>query len=242
DILELGVPFSDPIADGPVLQRSAARALSAGVTLDSVFGMARKIREQTRLALVLFSYLNPLLSRGEAAAREAREAGFDGVLLTDLPPDEAAPYLPAWRDSQLDTIFLASPTSTRERLAAAARVSTGFVSVASRAGTPGARQNLPKDLPPTVRRARTASKGLPLAIGFGISTAEAASRAASLADGVVVGSALVGAAEAAEDRRVEAVEDLAMVLSVACRRLLKMSSCPFCISSPIFLLTTHTPR
>src|SRR5215472_301904 len=150
DILELGVPFSDPIADGPVLQRSAARALSAGVTLDSVFGMARKIREQTRLALVLFSYLNPLLSRGEAAAREARDAGFDGVLLTDLPPDEAAPYLPAWRDSQLDTIFLASPTSTRERLAAAARLSTGFLYVVSRPGTTGARQNLPKDLPATV--------------------------------------------------------------------------------------------
>lgn len=219
DILELGVPFSDPIADGPVIQRSSARALKAGTSLETVFAVARKIREEAQLALVLFSYLNPLMRRGiDRAAAGAREAGFDGVLVTDLPPDEAAVFHPAWRAAGLDTIFLASPTSTPQRMAAAARLSSGFLYVVSRSGTTGARQSLPPDLPDTVRRARRAAGRLPLAIGFGIGTPRAASEAAALADGVVVGSALVRAAEQAGKGAEKAVEDLARSLAKACRK------------------------
>jgi tryptophan synthase alpha chain len=224
DILELGVPFSDPIADGPVIQRSSARALKRGTTLETVFAMARRIRQETQLALILFSYLNPLMHRGiDRVAVEAREAGFDGVLVTDLPPDEAPVFHAAWRAACLDTIFLASPTSTPRRMAAAARLSSGFLYVVSRSGTTGARQSLPPDLPDTVRRARGAAGRLPLAIGFGISTPRAASEAAALADGVVVGSALVRAAEEAGKRAEKAVEDLARSLARACRKELRVS-------------------
>jgi tryptophan synthase alpha chain len=220
DILELGVPFSDPIADGPVIQRATSRALAAGATLDGVLRAARRIREETSLALVLFSYVNPLLRHGlRRAADAARDAGCDGVLLTDVPPEEAAGVAPAFDRAGLDTIFLASPTSDRARMRAAARLSRGFLYVVSRPGTTGARDRLPADLPTTVRRAREAAGALPVAVGFGIGTPEAARRAARLADGVVVGSAIVAAAEsAAAGRRAEAVRDLAARLVDACRR------------------------
>lgn len=219
DVLELGVPFSDPIADGPVLQRAAARALGAGTTLDGVFAIARRIREQTDMALVLFSYLNPILRMGTArAAKAARDAGFDGALFTDLPPEEAAWAQPHFRDAGLDSVFLVSPTSPPGRMAEAARLSSGFLYVVSRSGTTGARQSLPRSLADTVRRARRSAGELPVAIGFGIATPESARRAASLADGVVVGSALVRAAEEAGARREEAVESLARSLALACRR------------------------
>ena len=218
DLLELGVPFSDPIADGPVLQRAAARALDAGTTLASVFEIARRIRAETDLALVLFSYLNPVLRRGlHRAAREARAAGFDGVLLTDLPPEEAPGVQPVLRAAGLDTIFLVSPTSTAARMEAAAQLSSGFLYVVSRAGTTGAREALAPGLPATVRRARAHARGLPVAIGFGIGTPRAAAAAATLADGVVVGSALVRASEQAGPGRVEAVEELARSLVLASR-------------------------
>jgi tryptophan synthase alpha chain len=219
DVLELGVPFTDPIADGPVLQRAAARALAAGTTLPRVFDIALRIRRETRLALVLFTYLNPLHRRGIAkAAREAREAGFDGVLVTDLPPEEAPEIAAPLRAGGLDTVFLVSPTSPPARMRAAARLSSGFLYVVSRAGTTGARGSLPRDLPETVRRARRAAGELPIAIGFGISTPESARRAARLADGVVVGSALVAAAERAGEDRAAAVGRLARELGAACRR------------------------
>lgn len=220
DVLELGVPFSDPIADGPVLQRAAERALAAGTDLDAVFGMAREIRRTTSLALVLFSYLNPLFRRGVGrTASEARAAGFDGVLVTDLPPEEAGGFRPAFQGEGLDTIFLVSPTSGVARMDRAARLSTGFLYAVSRSGTTGARRELPAGLAGTVRRARKAAgKLLPVAIGFGIATPEAASRAAALADGVVVGSALVRAAELAGEGREAAVEGLARSLAEACRK------------------------
>lgn len=219
DILELGVPFSDPVADGPVLQRSASRALEAGVTLASVFALARRIRDETRLALVLFSYANPLHRMGfERAAAGARAAGFDGALLTDVPPEEARTIVPVLRRAELDTIFLVSPTSPLERMREAARLSTGFLYVVSRRGTTGARAELPPDLATTVRQARRVAGRLPLAIGFGIATPESAARAAALADGVVVGSALVAAAEAAGRGRDAAVGRLARRLAKACRR------------------------
>jgi tryptophan synthase alpha chain len=218
-VLELGVPFSDPIADGPVLQRAAGRALDASTTLTSVFAIARRIRREADLALVLFSYVNPVLRHGVArAAAEAKAAGFDGALLTDLPPEEAAPFHPVLRAAGLDTIFLVSPTSPPERMAAAARLSSGFLYVVSRAGTTGARASLAADLAVTARRARRHAGRLPTAIGFGIGDAPAAARAAALADGIVVGSALVRAAEEAGPGREEAVEALARSLAAACRR------------------------
>ncbi|HKF43089.1 MAG TPA: tryptophan synthase subunit alpha [Thermoanaerobaculia bacterium] len=222
DVLELGVPFSDPIADGPVLQRAAERALAAGATLDGVLEIGGRIRRRTSLALVLFSYVNPLLRGGiESVARRAAEAGFDGALMTDLPPEEAGEYQPAVRSAGLDTVFLVSPTSTAARMKAAARLSSGFLYVVSRPGTTGARNALPADLPATIRRARKAAGSLPIAVGFGIGTPPAAGSAARLADGVIVGSALVAVAEAAEKRGAgpaAAVEKLARSLAEACRR------------------------
>jgi tryptophan synthase alpha chain len=219
DVLELGVPFSDPIADGPVLQRAAGRALSSGTTLTGVFEIARRIADSTRMALVLFSYLNPLLRLGiERASRQAREAGFDAALVTDLPPEEAGEFQPVVRSAGLDTVFLVSPTSPGPRMDAAARLSSGFLYVVSRPGTTGARRDLPADLSQTVRRARRAARSLPIAVGFGIATPAAARRAARLADGVIVGSALVRAAEEAGEARETAVETLARSLREACRR------------------------
>jgi tryptophan synthase alpha chain len=219
DVLELGVPFSDPIADGTVLQRAAARALAGGTTLQTVFETARRIRAETPMALVLFSYVNPLLRFGvERAAAAARQAGFDGALLTDVPPEESAIAIPRLRAAGLDTILLVSPTSPARRMRDAARLSSGFLYVVSRPGTTGARDRLPSDLPTTVRRARAAAGALPVAIGFGISTPDAARAAARLADGVVVGSALVRAAEVGGREAAGAVERLARVLVAACRR------------------------
>ena len=222
DVLELGVPFSDPIADGPVLQRSAARALAAGASLSRVFDIGAAIRARTNLALVLFSYLNPLLRSGlEVSAAAARRAGFDGVLMTDLPPEEAAGYRPAWRNAGLDTIFLVSPTSPPRRMLAAGRLSTGFLYVVSRSGITGARTSMAPELARTCARARRAAPRLPRAIGFGISTPEAARLAAGLAEGVVVGSALVRAGEeavlAGKDPAA-AIAGLAGKLAAACSR------------------------
>jgi tryptophan synthase alpha chain len=219
DILELGVAFSDPIADGPALQRAAERALAAGVGLDEIFQLARRIRDRTSLALVLFSYLNPLLARGIGrTAREARQSGFDGVLVTDLPPEEARGFQQAFRAAGLDTIFLVSPTSPAPRMRQAARLSSGFLYVVSRSGVTGAREGLPADLPRTVARARAAASGLPVAVGFGIASPESAAAAARLADGVVVGSALVSAAHAAGDDRVRAAGELTRRLASSLAR------------------------
>jgi tryptophan synthase alpha chain len=228
DILELGVPFSDPIADGPVLQRSAERALASGTTLKGVFEMARAIRRATNLPLVLFTYLNPLLRAGiGVSARRARGAGFDAVLVTDLPPEEAGQFQRAFRSAGLDTVFLVSPTSPASRMNAAARLSSGFLYVVSRSGTTGARRDLPGALRGTVARARRAAGALPIVLGFGISTPETARRASRLADGVVVGSALVRAArESAEagESAEKAVGSLVRKLVEACRQVRRVKS------------------
>ncbi|HAH05776.1 MAG TPA: tryptophan synthase subunit alpha [Elusimicrobia bacterium] len=192
DIIELGVPFSDPIADGPVNQRAAERALAAGATLPGILEMVRGVR-RTGLAtpLVLFSYYNPVLRMGPAVfAQAARAAGVDGALIVDLPPEEAGAYRKAAGAAGLETVFLASPTTSEERLKLIARASTGFIYYVSRLGVTGARESLSQTLDEELTRIkRVAAK--PVAVGFGISTPEQAACAARGADAVVVGSALV---------------------------------------------------
>jgi tryptophan synthase alpha chain len=191
DVLELGVPFSDPLADGPVIQRSSERALKRGTTLSTVLEAVRRIRRKTELPLLLFSYYNPLLRHGLARlAAQAREAGVDGVLVTDLPPEEAGPWLEAARPCALDTVFLAAPTSPDDRLHRVAEASRGFVYAVSRTGVTGERQALSDDARPLVERLRAWTE-VPVALGFGISTPEQVAQAGAVADGVVVGSALV---------------------------------------------------
>jgi tryptophan synthase alpha chain len=191
DLIELGVPFSDPIADGPVIQRGADRALRAGTTVPKVLEMARKIRERSQIPLLLFTYLNPVLRYGlEKLAADAKAAGIDGCLLTDLSVEEAGSYMGVMRSAGLDTVFLAAPTSTEARLKLAAQYSTGFIYLVSRTGVTGERAALSDALEPLIARTRAVTN-LPLAVGFGISTPQQAGAVAKMADGVVVGSAIV---------------------------------------------------
>ena len=191
DLVELGVPFSDPIADGPVIQRGTDRALKAGMTVRKVLEIAARIRETSRIPLLLFTYLNPVLRYGlDALARDAKAAGIDGCLLTDLSVEEASPYVKAMRAAGLDTVFLAAPTSTTARLKLVADYSTGFVYLVSRTGVTGERATLSDSIRPLVASMRSLTP-LPLAAGFGISTPEQAGAVSRIADGVVVGSAFV---------------------------------------------------
>jgi tryptophan synthase alpha chain len=191
DLIELGVPFSDPIADGPVIQRGAERALKSGTTVKKVLEIARQIREKSQIPLLLFTYLNPVLRYGlDQLAKDAKAAGIDGCLLTDLSVEEASPYVNVMRSAGLDTVFLAAPTSTPERLKLVAQYSTGFVYLVSRTGVTGERASVSDSIQPLVQSMRAATT-LPLAVGFGISTPEQAREVAHLADGVVVGSAFV---------------------------------------------------
>jgi tryptophan synthase alpha chain len=190
-LIELGVPFSDPIADGPVIQRGADRALKAGTTVARVLEVAGAIRAHSDIPIILFSYLNPLLRYGfEKLAACAAAIGIDGVLLTDLSVEEAEAHIPALHNQGLDTVFLAAPTSTPARLDAVARYSTGFVYLVSRTGVTGEREALSGSIAPLVAAMRTRTS-LPLAVGFGISTPDQAASVAQIADGVIVGSAFV---------------------------------------------------
>jgi len=191
DLIELGVPFSDPIADGPVIQRASERALRAGASLRRILALAAEIRRSTEMPLLLFSYLNPVLRYGlQAAARDAAAAGLDGFLLTDLSVEEAPGYVAPLRAHGLDTVFLAAPTSTPERLRLVAQHSSGFVYLVSRTGVTGERESLSAAIEPLVAAMRRITD-LPLAVGFGISRPEQAAAVGRLADGVVVGSAFV---------------------------------------------------
>lgn len=195
DIIELGIPFSDPLADGPVIQRASERALGGGATLRRVLEHLPRWREKLTAPIVLFTYFNPVLQYGfEAFARDASRAGADGALIVDLTPEEAGDYIGAMRREHLDTVFLASPTSTDERLRRIAAVSTGFLYLVSRTGVTGERQDLSAALRPLVERARRFTS-LPLAVGFGVSTPAQVKAVQSLADAAVVGSALVHAIE-----------------------------------------------
>jgi tryptophan synthase alpha chain len=191
DLIELGVPFSDPIADGPVIQRGADRALKAGTNVSKVLEIARAIRKTSQIPLLLFTYLNPILRYGlDKLAHDAREAGIDGCLLTDLSVEEASPYVGVMRAAGLDTVFLAAPTSTPERLKLVAEYSTGFVYLVSRTGVTGEQASVSQSIQPLINSMRAVTN-LPLAVGFGISTPQQAREVARIADGVVVGSAFV---------------------------------------------------
>ena len=219
DVIELGVPFSDPVADGPVIQRASERALKHGTSLRQVLKLAAEIREQAQsTGLIVFSYLNPILRMGlEKFCKVARHAGLDGALLTDLPVEEAGQYLREMRQTDLATIFLAAPTSTDERLKRVAEASTGFVYAVSRTGVTGARQQLADDAKTLVRRLRKYTK-LPVAVGFGVSTAEQFAEVGEFADAAVVGSAIVETIERNRGREAAAVGEFVGKLSaVSCQ-------------------------
>jgi tryptophan synthase alpha chain len=197
DILELGVPFSDPLADGPVIQRAAERALAAGTRPADVLECARRIRDRTGVPIVVMSYLNPLLRYGWSAfTRDAAAAGVAGTILTDVPVEEAEPFLADAANAGIGTVFLVAPTSSGERIRAAAAVTTGFLYCVSRLGVTGARTDLSDAYRPVVEQVRAVTD-LPVGVGFGISTAEHARAAGAVADGVIIGSRLVAEVESA---------------------------------------------
>ena len=198
DVIEFGVPFSDPLADGPTIQRASERALKSGTTLASVLNLVREIRKASDVPLVLFSYYNPILQMGlEKFAAVAASAGADGVLVTDLTPEESEDYRRILAAHHLDTVYLGAPTSTDERLAKIAACSSGFLYLISRTGVTGAKDALPDDLPALIRRTRSVTQ-LPIAVGFGISLPGHVSVLGGLADAAVVGSALVSEIEKAK--------------------------------------------
>lgn len=192
DIIELGVPFSDPIADGPVNQRAAVRALESGTKLSGILQLVARHRDKLGIPVVLFTYFNPIHARGvERFAEQAAASGVDGVLCVDLPPEEGErDFIPALREQGVDTVFLLAPTSTRERVSKVGGASTGFVYYVSRTGVTGERTALPSDLVRDVKRLRK-RLDQPLAVGFGLSTPQQVAAVGEIADGVVVGSALV---------------------------------------------------
>ncbi|MBI2210810.1 MAG: tryptophan synthase subunit alpha [Deltaproteobacteria bacterium] len=201
DMIELGVPFSDPMADGPTIQRASERALEKGASLPRILEMVRKFRRESEIPLILFGYYNPFLRYGlKRFTAEAKAAGVDGVLCVDLPPEESG-ELKRWTDARgLDTIFLLAPTSDIGRIRLVARRGRGFIYYVSVTGVTGARRSLENHLRARVRRVRRETS-LPVGVGFGISTPRQAAWIASFADAAVVGSALIGTMERARARR-----------------------------------------
>ena len=196
DIIELGVPFSDPMADGPVIQRASERALRSGTSARDCLSLVRRVRESSEVPIVLFTYLNPLLSLGpDKVGERLRDAGVDGVLATDLVPEEAGDALESVRRAGIDTVFLIAPTSTDERIRLVSEATSGFVYAISRTGVTGVRQSLSDAAASLVARARRHTD-LPVAVGFGISTPEQVSEVWRHADAAVVGSRIVAEIEA----------------------------------------------
>jgi tryptophan synthase alpha chain len=194
-VIELGVPFSDPMADGPVIQRASERALKRGCGLREIFETITNARTRIDTPIVLFSYLNPLMQYGIGnLARDARVAGVDGILVTDLTPEESHDFVAAAREHDLDLIFLVAPTSTDERLRLITEHASGFVYAVSRTGVTGTRENLSGEAESLVTRVRRFTK-LPVAVGFGISTAAQVTETCAYADAAVVGSAIVSEIE-----------------------------------------------
>jgi tryptophan synthase alpha chain len=212
DVIELGVPFSDPVADGPVIQRASERALQQGTSLEDVLRLAAEVRKETDKGLIVFSYLNPLLRFGmERFCAEAAKAGVDGALVTDLTVEEADDYRVMMAAHNLDTIFLAAPTSTDQRLKAIAQACKGFVYAVSRTGITGAQKQLAGDAEGLVRRIRKFTK-LPVAVGFGISNAQQFVEVGKFADAGVIGSAIVQIIEQNPGREAQAVSQFIALL------------------------------
>ena len=194
-VIELGVPFSDPMADGPVIQRSSERALKHGLGVGDILEVVATVRREIETPIILFSYFNPLLQFGvKRLAEEAKAAGVDGVLVTDLSPEEAGEFDRELRANDLDMIFLVAPTSTDERLKLIAERARGFIYAVSRAGVTGVRTNVSAEAEKLVNRMRNFSS-LPIAVGFGISTKEQVRDVQRYADAVVIGSAIVAEIE-----------------------------------------------
>lgn len=195
DIIELGVPFSDPIADGPAIQKASYRSLNAGTTLKKIIGIVKELRSTTEIPLILMTYYNPLFKYGISEfVKDAIDAGVDGIIVPDLPPEEGEGIIEEGKRHGLNTIFLLAPTSTKERIKIVASVSTGFIYYVSLTGVTGARVSLPETVEAAVNKIRKATDK-PIAVGFGISTPEQAKRIAAFADGVIVGSAIVNIIE-----------------------------------------------
>ena len=207
DVLELGIPFSDPTADGPVIQRSSGRALAAGVNLPKVLAMTREIRKKTTVPIILFSYYNPILSYGNKMFyRDAIEAGADGVLVVDLPPEESKEMTGSWTGDDLNFIRLVAPTTPTERMAYICSNASGFIYLISKTGVTGS-DGLETNTVAEVMQALRKTTDLPICVGFGISTSEQVAEVASVADGVVIGSAFERLIEVNLDK-----PDLAMIL------------------------------
>ena len=219
DVIELGVPFSDPLADGPVIQRASERALRQGTTLEQVLNLGTELRSQSQAGLIIFSYLNPILRMGLAKfAAAAQEAGIDGALITDLPVEEADDYLREMRKRSLSTVFLAAPTSPDTRLKQIAKASSGFVYAVSRTGVTGARKQLTEDVEKLVQGLRKHTR-LPIAVGFGISTAEQFAAVGKFAEAAVVGSAIVETIERNPGKEAESVAQFVQKLSAVSHQL-----------------------
>lgn len=218
-VIELGIPFSDPMADGHVIQRASERALRHGFGIAEVLDVVREARRETNVPIVLFSYFNPLLNYGvERLAKDASRAGVDGVLVTDLVPEEAVEFSASLAAHDLDMIFLVAPTSTDARLRLVAKVARGFIYAVSRAGVTGTRDNVSLDAAHLVARVREVS-ALPVAVGFGISTAQQVAETWRYADAAVVGSALV-----AEIERLAGAKDIVPRVGDFARRLLTIEN------------------
>jgi len=192
DILELGLAFSDPVADGPTIQRAGGRALAAGATPDQLFAIVRKIRAFSQVPIVIMTYYNPVYRRGVSRFYdEGRSAGADGILVVDLPHEEAGEAIAVAKRTGLDQVFLVAPTTSESRIREIAQVGTGYLYLVSLLGVTGARQNVSQDVPALIAKVRKHSS-LPLCIGFGISRPEHAKAVANAgADGVIIGSAIV---------------------------------------------------
>lgn len=217
-VIELGIPFSDPMADGPVIQRASERALKHNFGVEAVLTLVSEVREKTVVPIILFTYFNPLFQFGlDRLARLAKQAGVDGVLVTDLTPEEGQDFAAELRTNELDMIFLVAPTSTDERLRLVAQRATGFIYAISRAGVTGARSNVSEEAEKLVNRVRHFSN-LPVAVGFGISNAQQVADVLRYADAVVVGSAIV-----AEIERVSASGNVAQHIGTFARGLLSES-------------------
>jgi len=219
DIVELGIPYSDPLADGPTIQAASQRALEAGATIQGVFDCAAQIRQRSSVPLVIMTCYNPILQFGpEAFAQEASNVGIDGILASDLPPSEAEQWCAIAAEHELATVFLVAPTTPPERVARAVECTTGFVYAVARPGVTGARDELPEDLKDSVAHVRQVTD-LPIAVGFGISTPQQVATVCQIADGAIVGSAVINIIAEANDResRLQQVSQFVSALAASTR-------------------------